>query len=344
MATLQDKQVRVSGGTPDYTSVQAYWDATPSSLVTADEQWDGRLYDEDESTTFNTPVLNMASRTTDATRYIRIIADAGQGLYRSSSNALRYDGTKGAAMKCSGGGGSSLTITGGCPNYTQLIGIQVLSTSSRPMQWDNPSAQTTIDRCLFEAQATSPCIINGVDNIVRRSVFIQDTDTTDIVQMTRSGNQGHVYYFCHFVRPSNRTQGGDGIQVKGGYTTAHIVKNCFFGNCASGQACDDFTNVTASYNAAAPGTVGGGTNNQDSLTYANQVIQPSSASSVHDFRIKSGANLDAAGNSVSGITTDFFEDTYDDPPAIGPDEDVAAPGANDGAAVYHYFQQQGVYG
>jgi hypothetical protein len=104
---------------------------------------------------------------------------------------------------------------------------------------------------------------------------------------------------CTFVRPSNL--GNTTWGITNNYTSITIKNTGIFG--VSNFASVSFTGNNNASNA----TIGWGTDNQASLTYADQFEEPSSASGTQDYRLKTGAALvdNGADLSGSGVTTDI---------------------------------------
>ena len=78
----------------DYSTLQAWEDAAPANLVTADQVWKGECYND---STF-TAGVTISGITTDATRYIWLTAAAGQSFADHPENALDYNAANGVAI------------------------------------------------------------------------------------------------------------------------------------------------------------------------------------------------------------------------------------------------------
>jgi hypothetical protein len=95
----------------DYSTLQAWEDACPANLVTADQIWQGQCKNQEFA--LNATVLNIAGTTTDATRYIELTTEAGASFRDHASkatNALRYDATKGAGIRATNAYGKPIWV------------------------------------------------------------------------------------------------------------------------------------------------------------------------------------------------------------------------------------------
>lgn len=336
MATLITKNIKADG-TKDYTTVQAWEDAMPADLQSADEQWDGYLWGEIEETSFGVTNATFSGHNPDATRYWRLLNNSGEGPFKDNSLSMHYDGTRGAALKNTGGGSSNvcLYIDSG-NNYHQVIGIQMNSDTTVPLAIVNTCANFTHDKILVRTAGDKRCwTAIGGPGTISRFCFVKDNAGTSQhgIEVATSGSTGFAFKHGSLVRPSNRTAGGRAFDCRGTSMTCKNV-NVFgftelFGGTTTGWTCDYNATDDTSFE------VDGG-HSLTSLTYASQFEQPDSTSTL-DFRMKSGADIDGAG--VADLGTDAYGTTYDSPPSIGPHELVAGGGGGGGNA-WHYRAQE----
>ena len=108
----------------DYSTLQAWEDACPANLVTADQIWKGECYNDSE---FTAKVV-ISGQTTDATRYVWLTAAAGQSFQDHASartNPLVYDQSKGVGVR--GGPDSLVTLNS---DYARATRLQIKQTSA----------------------------------------------------------------------------------------------------------------------------------------------------------------------------------------------------------------------
>lgn len=97
MATTVSKTIGTGG---DYSTVQAWEDAAPANLVTADQIWQGKL--KNEEFVPGGTVVTIAGSTSDSTRYKELTTDTGASFLDNANvrtNALRYNASNGAGMR-----------------------------------------------------------------------------------------------------------------------------------------------------------------------------------------------------------------------------------------------------
>lgn len=304
MATTVTKTIGTGG---DYSTLQAWEDACPANLVTADQIWRGECKNQEFVTTSTN--VAIAGQTTDSTRYVWLTAASGASFMDNANkrtNALRYNSANGAAIRATDAYGVAVNIS---TANTKVSGLQIKNSSLHPTYGRALfcTAATVLDNLIVEGGA-SP--VQTAGNTTLRNVLAIADGTTGNV-FTHAGGGTGSYYNCTGVRPSNRTAAGSVFYFS--YTTL-VVKNC------AGFGCTNFSNSTSfisGNNNASDATIGFGTSNQASLTYSSQFETTSSASSAHDFRTKAGASLidNGADTSGNGVTTDIVgfsrSGTYD---------------------------------
>lgn len=296
-----------SGGGRDYSTL-ALWEADcPANLVTVDQIWKGECYNDAEfSGSGTSELVYITGMTTDATRYVWLTAATGQSFADHANkltNALRYNQSNGVALTYSGSYSAVIRAN----VNVKITRLQVKrggttggSNSGGIALNDNVGTQL-LDQCLFEATAPMPTGANG--GAVRLEYGGKATNCL-IVLRGSAGNALFLYegadaFNCTVVRPSNLSTAGTGVHKQYGTPT---LKNCaVFGpfsstfNSTTGWSAS--TGYNASDAASAPGS-----NNQTSLTFADQVEQPSDASGAHDFRLKSTLSGGCKDNANTDTT------------------------------------------
>lgn len=290
MPTVVNKLVAYTGG--DYTSLNAALAATPANLVTADEQWNIAIGESAAGIyEWTISVDNIFSgRTTDATRYISISAQAGKSFRDNANkltNALRYNGANGVALSI--GGGNYFVM----PAYTRISNLQIKG-GFQP----NFGANHTLNSCIVSRQGFSSPAQNVV-SVWTNVVWITDSNK----EFLNTGNANHAREFhnCHFFAYQS---GASSYWVIGDYGV-FLLKNCTsFG-------------FTAFANQGAPGSFTGSVNNATDLAslptgFSSSVLglavsnqfQNVTAGS-EDFRVKAGADLINAGVRDQTYTNDL---------------------------------------
>jgi hypothetical protein len=279
--------VNTIGTGGDYTTLQAWEDACPANLVSADQIWRGEVLNQELAQT-----LTIAGQTTDATRYVELTAQAGASFADHAdkeTNPLRYNASVGAAISASAPYGTAVTIT---TPHTRVSRLQFADGTVGPTRAINiTSTSSLLDQCIIRTAVT--CGLAGSSGTVR-NVFLQSNGGNVFAVGTNTSVLN-----CTFVRPSNL--GNTTWGITNNYTSITIRNTAIFG-------VSNFTSISfTGNNNASNATIGWGTSNQASLAYADQFEEPSSASGTQDYRLKAGATLidNGADLSASGVTADI---------------------------------------
>ena len=92
--------VKTIGTGGDYSTLQAWEDAAPANLVSADQVWEGRVLNNLSS---GSTILTISGSTSDATRFKHLTAAPGVSFRDHANkltNPLRADNTKGVEVRC----------------------------------------------------------------------------------------------------------------------------------------------------------------------------------------------------------------------------------------------------
>lgn len=299
MVTIVTKTI---GATGDYSTVAAWEAACPANLVTDDKIWRG----ECQNQTFNEVVV-IGGQTTDATRYMELTTAAGASFADNANkltNALRYNSANGASIEASVYAGLPFQNT---TDFTRLSKLQIANTNTGGygvvvMDGQGVIVDSVIAMSVgqFNSCFSGHGVYLAVAPIFKNCLAIIDTDYA-VNGFNINGEYNYAYcYNCSAIRPSNRTVGGTGFF--GSNTYDLVLKNCN----AFGFTDFQVSPSTTGNNNASTTTISFGSSNQASLTYANQIQQPNSATGL-DCRIKAGSSLidNGADLSGSGVTTDI---------------------------------------
>ena len=322
MATVVTRTI---GTTGDYSTVQAWEDASPANLVTNNEIWRGECQNQEFVTSLE---IVISGQTTDATRYVELTTVAGASFVDHANkltNGLRYNASNGAGIR--------LTAS-----YRQLMSITTSHTRVSKLQLHQANGQAyACIRTIGTSSVVISQILGQSDNGTAFECGSGTWSNCLAISNRATGGSGFSvqnsyansnFFNCTVVRPSNLTVGGSAFYMS--YSTS-TIKNCaVFGytDFWAGQNTPSGNN-----NATNLASVGFGSSNQVSLTYADQFEQPSNSGSVMDFRLKTGATLidNGANLSSDGVTTDIVGTTRSAPYDIGAWEFASAGGSIKGS-------------
>lgn len=292
MATTVVKTIGTGG---DYSTLQAWEDACPSNLVTADQIWQGQVNNQVFSGTTN--LLTISGTTVDATRYVELTTVAGSSWSDNANvrtNALRYNEANGAAIKITATYANAVVVN---QSYTRISKIQFSSTGTSSgymaplsVNPEGTSDYCDIDRCIFEASNSnnvsgfSALTMWGQNTKVRRSLILTKTASTT----------GYIAYFYYGASAYNCVFASLNATLTTGIYNKYftpVMQNCAVMNVTSlfsgGAAWTLITNKT---DAASP-PAGFTSAAYSSVTFANIT------DGTHDFRTVTGSALINAGTT-----------------------------------------------
>lgn len=291
MATVVSKTIGTGG---DYATIHDWEAACPVDLVAVDQIWQGQLLAGEHVITSTMAMSN--TNITDVNCYMELTAAPGASFLDHAgiaTNPLRYDATKGAAIKHTGSSGSAISINA---PYSRISKIQILVTATSSSAGGaltytgTLAANIDVNQCILESAGRfsthGTAGLRGSGTKIRNSVIVQrSTSATTAIAALSTGAGA---YNCTFV--SLATTLTDGVRTASGTST---MKNCYIGgatnphdggstlnktNCFSGTAATGFS--------VAPFTI---------ATFNNL------ADGTHDLRLPSGSTLIDAG--IADATT-----------------------------------------
>lgn len=277
-----------------YTTAQSWEDAKPSSLTAVDQIWRGEAYAGAELSGFV-----VSGSTTDATRYCQLVAAAGESIADHASkltNALRYDASKGAALRSTTAWGSAITIS---ENYFRLERMQVQHDNSNGNAITGAGTNVTIDQCIVEAKGGKAADLN-TGAVLKNSLLISRKGGTDCIVALWNSTVAN----CIFAAPSDITPPTYGIRrnywsaftavnlgIFGAASLATSTTGGTFTNCATDRSSPPSGFTTVAYDTS----TGSGFENTTNGT--------------HDYRIKSTSALKDAGTATGAPSTDIVGTT-----------------------------------
>jgi len=304
--------VKTIGTGGDYTTLQAWENACPANLVTADEIWEGQV--KNQEFTASSTLLTISGQTTDATRYIVLTTEAGASFADNANkltNALRYNASNGAAIRqTTGYGGPALNVS---TAYTRVSKLQFSAAQNIDTGMVVYAANCTVDQVISLGRHCGIAIAASTTTL-RNSLFISTAAPRNDSAAVFISSGSVTAYNCTGVCYSTSSPAGLSGAFLNSYATM-LLRNC------AGFGFPYFTRITAisgsSSNNGSDRTIAVGSGNQASLTYANQF--ENTATGTADFRLKSGATLIDTGADLSGsgITVDIVGTTRSVPYDIG---------------------------
>lgn len=289
MTTTVTKTIGTGG---DYTTLQAWEDASPANLVTVDQVWQGQCFNQ-EFFSSSATLLTVSGTTTDATRYKELTTYVGASFVDNASvqtNALRYNASNGAGIRSTASWSSIVVIN---ESYFRVSKLQ-FSATGQPAVNGTATTGAIFDKCIFENSSTNnePLKTYGACT-VKNSLAIQRSTYT-----VAALSNGTSAYNCTFVRTGSSTSN----IITGNYSTS-ALKNCaFFGGAATLASGSSTRTYTTCYTDTASPPSGCTTVAYDTSTGSGF---QNKTDSTRDFRIKAGSALLDVG------TTDTTNAAYD---------------------------------
>lgn len=285
----------------DYPTLQAWEDACPPDLVAVDQIWRGHLLKGEH--VYSTAPLTIGSATiTSETCYIELTAAPGASFLDDAglaTNPLRYDGTKGAAIKFTGASGYALSVNA---PYTKVSKIQVLGTGNTSSAGGAFTSSGTaavgidVNQCIFESAGrtlgTGTFATRGSGSKIRNSLVIQRSAVTSavIAKLTEGASAVNTT----FISIGTIVTNGIASQYAAG-----SLKNCYVGGATNPHDGGSTLNKTNCYSDVA--ATGFSLAPMDTTTFQNVT------DGTHDFRTKTGSLLvDAGVTDVTTAATDVY--------------------------------------
>lgn len=270
----------VGTATRDYSTLQAWEDASPADLVAVDQIWQGQCYNDSEFTAG----LSVAGTTTSATQYKELTVAAGQSFSDNASvqtNALRYNQANGVGLSVAGGYSTAIRVT----DINFRMSEMQAKVSSDAYPYDNNTASTAhvLDKCIFQQSGSNGACARFRGGSLSNSLLMKNSAGTSKAGITGSYGAGTLTN-CTIVRPTTYAAGGTGIAAGPGFT--FTLKNCaVFGFTADTSGT---ISATTCYTDDSTPTTGFTTTTYDTSTGSGF---QNTASTTADFRIKSGSAL-----------------------------------------------------
>lgn len=277
--------------------------------------WQGKCQNQEFSVAGN--VLTISGITTDTTRYVELTTVAGASFRDNAgatTNPLKYDATKGAAIKCTATYTVAVTIS---VNNTRISNLQITGTQT--------SCQGLID-----SNSASACRITNIlgHSLIRSNFYGIEAGANSAVLnciVILTGTTGHGFRIVNGA--SSLIAGCTAVRTSNNSVSQNAFVSVYGSSSLKNSAGFGFTNFStgtfAGSNNASDTTIGFGTSNQASLTYTSQFVGTTAASP--DFRAVSSGNLKNGTPDLTNTPTDIIGTTRDaTTPYIGCWEVVAS--------------------
>jgi len=302
----------------NYVDLAASLAALPATLT---EQEVAELYNDAEFTSASQ--ITISGITTTPTFNLVIRAATGEG-FNDTEQALRYNQANGVAVRKTSSYGA---IISNAVNYTLIEDIQFSTTSTNNTIGFISSAIDYINDCIIDSSSNVRVVSSSTgSSTFLNSIIIANENSSTGTEGLLSSYVATSLFNCTLISlfPGSTAFG---VEKQGGAANSSVVKNtAIFG---FGTAIETGTwGAGTDYNGTDDATLPAGSNNQTSLTLANQFENVASAATL-DLRLKAGNSLDSNGtpDSVNTNDLDIFGNARSlTAPSIGAYETVSGGG------------------
>lgn len=286
--------VKTIGSGGDYTSLQAWNDAAPASLVTADQVWQGNCLAGFTPSGGSSTLLAISGSTSDATRY-KLLTTASGASFRDNASAetnpLKFDSSMGVGLSANGYHTPTIAVS---EAYARITKLQVENQGSN----SEPAVSITgtnvrIDGCILEGSAAPDVLeISGSNPVVTNTLILSRASSpTSVIAL--SGVVGGTFVNDTVVVVSDKAPSSSNL-LKLTYSNSIVAKNCaFFGGAIPNNGNIAYT--TCFNDQASPPT---GVTHVAYDTSTGSGFQ-GTTDSARDFRIKSTSAMKDTGTTDS---------------------------------------------
>lgn len=311
MPTTVVKTIGTSGR--DYSTLQAWEDAAPANLVTADEVWQGQCYNDTEFAN-PTTILTIGGSTTDATRYKELTVATGQSFQDNANvrtNALTYNQANGVGINIANTYTGCIIVT---DDNVRVSRLQLKGTHLEFVSFSGAGTGVFKDIVALLGPGVndgSTFTYNGAGSCLWANVLlIVDSATAGPTVAGFFGATGGgtvTWLACAVVRTTDNTAAGRAYYT--GYSPV-VMQSCVSFGITTVFANPHSQSTTGSKNNATDQSSGlPGTSNQHSVTYSSVTPFTNAASSGQDWRAIAATSLAANGfldatnapNDISGF-------------------------------------------
>jgi len=317
MATTVVKTIGTGG---DYSTLQAWEDACPANLVTADQVWQGQVKNQVFSS--SSALLTISGTTVDSTRYVELTTEAGASFADNANvrtNALRYNESNGAAIKLTGAWATAVTIS---QAFTRLSKLQISGSNNNgnALVINSPANSCDINQCIVDTQHATGLHIetSSSANHLRNSTVVSRSSSAAAFIVDGVGSQNITN--CTLVATNGATID---TGIRGSYGTTNL-KNVYVGG-----AMTNLTGGSSTFNKTTCFTnFSGPPSGWSAAAFSTATFESVTEASM-DFRLKAGSGLiDQGTNDATYAAYDISgmarSGTYD----VGAWEVAAGGGTN----------------
>lgn len=283
MTTTVTKTIGTGG---DYTTLQAWEDASPANLVTSDQVWQGQCFNQ-EFVTSSATLLTVSGTTTDATRYKELMTYAGASFVDNASvqtNELRYNASNGAGIRSTYAWLAPVAVN---ESYFRISKLQILAGTATAFQGTGTTG-LVMDKCIIENSGVSNEALRTYGACTVKNTLVVGR-STGVVALLSNGTEA---YNCTFARTASSTSN----IFTGAYGTS-TLKNCaFFGGATTLASGSSTRTYTTCYTDTASPPSGCTTVAYDTSTGSGF---ENKTDATRDFRIKTGSALINVGTTDS---------------------------------------------
>ena len=281
MTTTTVKTIGTGG---DYTTLQAWEDASPANLVTSDVVWQGQCLNQ-EFFSSSAALLTVSGTTTDATRYKELTTYTGASFVDNASvqtNALRYNASNGAGIRSTYAWAGPIGVS---ESYFRISKLQISATTAVGFNGTGTTG-LVIDKCIVENSGTTNEALKTYGSGTIKNTLIVGR-STGVIALLSNGTSA---YNCTFVRTGSSTSN----ILNGSYSTS-TFKNCaFFGGATTLAGGGTTKTYTTCYTDTASPPSGCTTVTYDTSTGSGF---ENKTDATRDFRIKTGSALIDVGTT-----------------------------------------------
>lgn len=282
-------------GLRHYSRLQTWEDALPANLVTDGNAQVGQCFNDSEFLSSGA-LLTISGETTDTTNTITLTTGTGQSFLdnaNAQTNALKYNVSNGVGIRASGGYVNAITVSSDNVTISKLQ-ISAITTSSNCVN-KNSVNNLKLWQCIFDGGNSSVFFAGTQTGFVADNcTFISNTVSSDA--FTGNGCNGNVYK-CTFIRPTNQTAAGTGLNV--GYSTYNLTDCLIFGFTTPVKLSGSGAAPTISYCGTDQNvtTLNSSTGSIGSLTPSTEIVQPNATTGL-DCKAKAGGSGLNAGTTI----------------------------------------------
>lgn len=301
MPTVVTSTISLSG-TPDYSTLASWENASPADLVAADQVWRGEIQQPNDVFTSTGTVVTIGGSTTDATRYKELTTATGASFRDhadAATNPLKYDNTKGASIESTGSATFTVAITESHSRISNLQLIHDVAGTSGPLGISGTS--NVVENCIIQlGSANGEKIQIGSGARLINCLVIGGVDTH--AKLVRAVTGESFYHNCTFLVPTDF--------VAASYVYSHELSgdtnstNCAFFGAANVENTTIGTYTTCFTDDASSPPVGCTTVAFDTTTGSG--FEGITVATL-DARLKSTSSLiDAGTDDASFASTDIL--------------------------------------